>query len=1153
MTRSLRALLLFSVFVPVTGLLAQDTLRVQTLSFTDITTRRAWYQFPDSTHQYRKVLMHHTLKCDAATTQDQFACGEWDYLTYNQIHEHTGVLDSTARTHPLFRVGVVAPASVERADVPFYHTRQLQAPRRTITSTENESTFTLGAGELWDTGLLQAVMGTSRSQYLFLATELTASGLQPGPVHQLRFTTDDQGNGAYDRFTIRLKNTASASITAFDEVGLVIVHEVPPTSLGTMAGEQVFNLSEPFVWDGTSNILLDLAAARMGNGPVPAVRSSVSSAGMAIQAVGLDGYLQMNDDLIGVDATPLADLGTSLTVMFRVKGDAIIPTVNTSVLEAVDDQGRRILNVHLPWSDGRVYWDAGNDGGGFDRIDKLTTMAQAEGQWNHWAFVKNTATGSMKIYYNGALWHSGTGKTKPMAGITKFRLGSGINGEYPYPGYLDEINVFATEVTSANILAWKDRAIDGSHPNAEDLLYSFHCDELPDEHRLTNSADAAYGAWALGTVQRAYRDAPETFHAQQPIAMRPDLTIVQGSYTSVVDTVLLERQEPLPLLTEEFFEVTGNTVQPVDTVFAWSGGMVYTYAPDGLAIDSLPTNGTIDVNDTLDYFAEPFEVVNDWEIGRFITPYGIGLTLGPNGFRWTFDVTDYQWLLRDSVELSAGNQQELIDLEFELIEGIPPREVVNHQRPWGGLTSRSYADLDNDVALPSVEVALHPDAAQWSLRTRLTGHGHNSNTGDYPHCCEWKNNSHYVYLNGTLADQWNIWQTHDCALNPVYPQGGTWLNSREGWCPGDLVKDHEVVLTGLTPGGTATLDYDITPVPANNQGMGGGNYVINMDLMEFGPATHVLDAEIVEVKRPSSADMQRRSNPICYAPLVVLRNAGANDLTSVTFTYGVSGGASESYTWTGLLQHMERTEVELPVPNTAFWVGDTERVFTVSVSAPNGTSDQYAVNDTYSTAFQLPVVYAHDVVLHYKTNNRPNETSVRVRDISGNIIFSRTAHAANTQYIDTLDLGEGCYTFEMLDTGNDGLEYWADSGAGSGFCRLKKPNGAVVKYFEAEFGRTIHWPFTIGYAVGLEEPEITFGLTAYPNPTAGAFTLGVEGLDGTADLQVVDAQGRVVQQHQMELYGKDQLLLDLSEQADGIYQVRINVAGTLALLRIVKQ
>ena len=161
-----------------------------------------------------------------------------------------------------------------------------------------------------------------------------------------------------------------------------------------------------------------------------------------------------------------------------------------------------------------------------------------------------------------------------------------------------------------------------------------------------------------------------------------------------------------------------------------------------------------------------------------------------------------------------------------MIEGVPPRPLVGHQRPWGGHTSRSYADLSGDIALPPVAVQLSPEATQWSLRTRLTGHGHNSNTGAYPHCCEWKDNTHSVRLNGTQIDAWHIWQENDCALNPVYPQGGTWLGSREGWCPGDVVKDHEVTLPGLTSGGTATLDYSITPVPSNNLGMGGGNYVI---------------------------------------------------------------------------------------------------------------------------------------------------------------------------------------------------------------------------------------------------------------------------------------------------------------------------------------
>ncbi|MBK8499269.1 MAG: hypothetical protein IPL52_10715 [Flavobacteriales bacterium] len=111
---------------------AQDTIRVQTLTFSDITQRRGWYVFPDTSHNFRKVLMHHTLKCDPTTTQDQYPCGEWDYLTYNFIHEHTGAYDSTAQTHPYFKVAAMQPPSVERSSTLHYDVQQSELPRMTV-------------------------------------------------------------------------------------------------------------------------------------------------------------------------------------------------------------------------------------------------------------------------------------------------------------------------------------------------------------------------------------------------------------------------------------------------------------------------------------------------------------------------------------------------------------------------------------------------------------------------------------------------------------------------------------------------------------------------------------------------------------------------------------------------------------------------------------------------------------------------------------------------------------------------------------------------------------------------------------------------------------------------------------------------------------
>ena len=67
---------------------------------------RRWFTFPaaDNGQSYRKVLMYHRLKCfeDGTAGNLGFACGEWDYLTYTYLFEHTGALDSNLVSHPRY-------------------------------------------------------------------------------------------------------------------------------------------------------------------------------------------------------------------------------------------------------------------------------------------------------------------------------------------------------------------------------------------------------------------------------------------------------------------------------------------------------------------------------------------------------------------------------------------------------------------------------------------------------------------------------------------------------------------------------------------------------------------------------------------------------------------------------------------------------------------------------------------------------------------------------------------------------------------------------------------------------------------------------------------------------------------------------------------
>ncbi len=95
-------------------LIAQDTTIVQTLTFNDITKRRGWYIFPSDTINYQKILMYYTLKCDAATTQDQYPCGEWDYTTLTNLYQHNNIGSSR------YQINGIYPDTINYVTFPTY-------------------------------------------------------------------------------------------------------------------------------------------------------------------------------------------------------------------------------------------------------------------------------------------------------------------------------------------------------------------------------------------------------------------------------------------------------------------------------------------------------------------------------------------------------------------------------------------------------------------------------------------------------------------------------------------------------------------------------------------------------------------------------------------------------------------------------------------------------------------------------------------------------------------------------------------------------------------------------------------------------------------------------------------------------------------------
>ncbi|MDQ8180285.1 Ig-like domain-containing protein [Pelagicoccus sp. SDUM812005] len=160
-------------------------------------------------------------------------------------------------------------------------------------------------------------------------------------------------------------------------------------------------------------------------------------AGISGSAMAFDGSATSVD----IPAEAFSSVGEQITIALWIYGDLSQPRPD-SIFIAFDGAGNKMMSLALPDNKNNVIWDAGKIGAKtYDRLFKNTPAAKTRGQWNHWVFTKNAATGEMAMYANGALHHSKTGTTKTLEGVADAYLGSnGIN--LYYKGLIDSVRIY---------------------------------------------------------------------------------------------------------------------------------------------------------------------------------------------------------------------------------------------------------------------------------------------------------------------------------------------------------------------------------------------------------------------------------------------------------------------------------------------------------------------------------------------------------------------------------------------------------------------------------------------------------------------------------------------------------------------------------------
>ncbi len=145
-----------------------------------------------------------------------------------------------------------------------------------------------------------------------------------------------------------------------------------------------------------------------------------------------------------------------------------------------------------------------------------------------------------------------------------------------------------------------------------------------------------------------------------------------------------------------------------------------------------------------------------------------------------------------------------------------------------------------------------------------------------------------------------------------------------------------------------------------------------------------------------------------------VRNNGSNQITSVTFNYGIENNLN-TYTWTGTLDFNDSEFIDL---EDLYLCNDSYN-YILEMTSSNLATDENMSNNEDSIFFE--VTNGSLLEVNVKTNYQGNETSFKIFKKDGSILYSETNFTDNAMNSFSYCLPIDSYRFEIYDSGNNGL------------------------------------------------------------------------------------------------------------------------------------
>ncbi|ESP90745.1 peptide-N-glycosidase F-related protein [Pseudoalteromonas luteoviolacea] len=471
-----------------------------------------------------------------------------------------------------------------------------------------------------------------------------------------------------------------------------------------------------------------------------------------------------------------------------------------------------------------------------------------------------------------------------------------------------------------------------------------------------------------------------------------------------------------------------------------------------------------------------------YEMGRLITPYAGYMQRGMHGFdrswrrTYYFDVSHLAPVLNGEGTFNVhyggwGAKKSAFGVSAKLISqpGFYNRQVKrviplyeSGSEGWPYKTAQDFANL-----LPAKTVTFEAGEKHAEIKMIVSAHGHalsyDNPEGKAELCGEWCDRYFTLSQDSELVVKQNLWRD-TCDQSATFPQGGTYLFSRANWCPGEAITPFSFSVSTDNQDSLFDLDWQAYSWQPSQYGKDAPRYIVSALLVTYGDYDLKEDIALKRVLKPNAA-MPDRFSMSCGEIEVEVENLGNSDIDELWFDYGVEGQKVQQYYWQGELPAGETKQINFATAYMGRFAANGSEL-TVAVRS---AADQQGVNNAQTVKMKAPIALDKSAVLHLLSGKQGAETSVSIVDRDQNTVkhwptFSNTAwHAL------PLDVPAGCYTLKINDSEHDGLAFpFFNQRKGKGEIKLHHSGevDAHVTQLEADFGRELSIPITVGYEFG---------------------------------------------------------------------------------------